>query len=275
MKGLSLKLKIQNQKSKREVDMRIIANLIASAGLGAGLMYLLDPYGGKRRRSLIRDKAVHGVHTTGDAAGKVSRDMKNRAKGVASLFKRAAVKEEVSDSVLVDRVRSELGGVVGHPGSIHVEASDQRVRLSGVVLKRELKKLIKRVKSVRGVREIEHDLEVHDEPGNVPGLQGEPAVPPAGERFELMQENWSPSARLVTGLAGGALAVYGLTYRGIAGKTAIAAGLPLLTRAATNMPLRRIVGISGRRAVDIQKTTFMEAGKKAHDASAKAQHKIR
>jgi hypothetical protein len=254
--------------------MRIIANLIASAGLGAGLMYLLDPYGGRRRRSLIRDKAVHGVHTTGDAAGKVSRDMKNRAKGVASLFKRADAKKEVSDSVLVDRVRSELGGVVGHPGSIHVEASNHRVRLSGVVLKRELKKLIKRVKSVRGVREIEHDLEVHDEPGNVPGLQGEPAVPLAGERFELMQENWSPAARLVTGLAGGALAVYGLTYRGIAGKTAIAAGLPLLTRAATNMPLRRIVGISGRRAVDIQKT-FMEAGKKAHDASAKARHKIR
>lgn len=51
-------------------------SLLGSAGLGAGLgaslMYLLDPEGGRRRRALARDKAVHGMKAGGRSLRKTS-----------------------------------------------------------------------------------------------------------------------------------------------------------------------------------------------------------
>src|SRR3954471_1331515 len=57
---------------------------LAGAGLGAGLMYILDPDRGRRRRAFVRDKAVRLAHEAQDAAEVVGKDMKNRAQGLAS-----------------------------------------------------------------------------------------------------------------------------------------------------------------------------------------------
>ncbi len=62
--------------------------LVGSAGLGvglgAGLMYLLDPQGGGRRRALARDKAVHVLKKGGRTVRKTSRHLGNRARGLAA-----------------------------------------------------------------------------------------------------------------------------------------------------------------------------------------------
>ena len=62
--------------------------LLGSAGLGlvlgAGVMYLLDPQGGRGRRALARDKAVSLAKTGGTAVGKKSRHLGNRTKGLIS-----------------------------------------------------------------------------------------------------------------------------------------------------------------------------------------------
>lgn len=58
--------------------------LLAGAGLGAGLMYLLDPQMGRRRRALVRDKAVHMLHEAEDAARTVATDLRHRTEGLAS-----------------------------------------------------------------------------------------------------------------------------------------------------------------------------------------------
>ena len=50
-----------------EVIMKQGAALIGGAELGAGVMYLLDPDRGKRRRALVRDQAVRSVRKTRDA----------------------------------------------------------------------------------------------------------------------------------------------------------------------------------------------------------------
>jgi hypothetical protein len=47
------------------------------------------------------------------------------------------------------------------------------------------------VASVRGVAVVDNQLEAHDEPGDVPGLQGQPRRSPAMAQFD-----WSPGARL-------------------------------------------------------------------------------
>ena len=57
---------------------------LAGASFGAGLMFMLDPQQGRRRRALARDQAVRLAHDAEDAAGVVDRDMRNRARGLAS-----------------------------------------------------------------------------------------------------------------------------------------------------------------------------------------------
>ena len=56
--------------------------LLGGVALGAGLMYILDPDQGRRRRALLRDKLVSASNKASDAAGKTSRDLSNRAQGV-------------------------------------------------------------------------------------------------------------------------------------------------------------------------------------------------
>ena len=56
--------------------------LLYGAGIGAALMYILDPDQGRRRRALLRDKLVSMSNKTSDAVGRTSRDLRNRAQGV-------------------------------------------------------------------------------------------------------------------------------------------------------------------------------------------------
>ena len=179
--------------------MREELTLLGGIGLGAALMYMLDPERGNRRRALVRDKLVSAAHKTSDGLGATARDLHNRAFGLAaesrSMFNRA----ETTDEVLVERVRSKMGRIVSHPSSIEVAASDGRVTLRGPILAREVDDLLSCISNVSGVAEVDNQLEVHEQPGDIPGLQGAGRQRP-GDRFELMQENWSPTARVLAGM---------------------------------------------------------------------------
>lgn len=48
--------------------------------LGAGLMYILDPDRGKRRRAAIRDKATDVWEQAGDAVEKKSNEIRQQAR---------------------------------------------------------------------------------------------------------------------------------------------------------------------------------------------------
>ncbi|MFN2387463.1 MAG: SRPBCC family protein [Thermoanaerobaculia bacterium] len=225
---------------------------------GAGLMYLLDPGSGKRRRALLRDKAVRAGDAAGDAIGTTSRDLRNRAVGVAAQTRALVRGAEVPDEVLAERIRSKLGRVVSHPGSIEVAAREGAVTLSGPVLVREEDDLVSCVSSVRGVRSVENRLEVHEQPGDVPGLQGGAGRP--SHRFELLQENWSPAWRLLVGTLGASLASYGLRRRGALGAALVVVGGGLLARSISNMEMKRLLGLgSGRRGFDVKKTFDVNA----------------
>lgn len=227
---------------------------------GAGLMSLLDPGSGRRRRALLRDKAVGAAAATGDAIGTTSRDLRNRAVGVVAQSRALVRGGEVPDGVLSERVRSRIGRIVSHPGSIEVSARDGIVRLSGPVLAREEDDLVSCVSSVRGVRSVDSRLEVHNhkQAGDVPGLQGGAGAP--APRFELFQANWSPAWRLLAGTVGAGLMSYGLRRRGAAGAALALIGGGLLARSFTNVEIKRLLGVgSGGRGFDVEKTFEVQA----------------
>jgi len=169
-----------------------ITSLLVGAGAGAGLMYLLDPDLGNRRRALVRDQLVRARHLTEDAMDATSRDMRNRARGVVAELRGRLRREDVGDEVLRERVRARIGAVVGHAGALETLVSDGKVTLRGPVLNDEVERLLRRVKSVRGVGEVVSELEVHETPGNVPALQGRPRPMRAGEVFDLLPTRWLP-----------------------------------------------------------------------------------
>ena len=171
-------------------------------GIGTGLMFLLDPGQGKRRRALLRDKCYWAARKTGEGVGVTARDLRNRTYGLVSGVQSRFSSEPVDDSVLVDRVRSKLGRIVSHPRAIDVSVQNGRATLSGPILTAEVPQLLACVNRISGVNQVVNQLETHEEPGNHPKLQG--GRERTGERFELFQNNWSPSARLLAGLGIGA-----------------------------------------------------------------------
>ncbi len=76
-------------------------------GLGAGLMFLLDPKTGSHRRALARDKTVGALKTGGNAALQTGKDLGNRTRDLvtgAVASGKSRLKGEVED-VLVPAVK--------------------------------------------------------------------------------------------------------------------------------------------------------------------------
>jgi hypothetical protein len=140
-----------------------------AAGLGA--YFLLDPRRGAARRAMMRDRAASGLRDAAESALRKARWAQDRARGVAHEVRARAREEHVADDVLVERVRAQIGRPVSHPGALDVQAQDGTVVLSGNILRREVDDLISRVGKIRGVRQVESRLTVHDQPGDVPDLQ--------------------------------------------------------------------------------------------------------
>ena len=217
-------------------------SVIGGVTAGLGLMYFLDPDQGRRRRALVTDQMV-----TMDAT---SRDIANRAWGAVAELRGRLRNEAVSDDILCERVRARVGAVVGHASSIEADVHEGRVTLSGPVLAHDVDRLLRRVAAVRDVQDVENRLEIHTEPGNVPGLQGAARARRGGEVFDLMQRNWSPSTRFFTGLTGAGLAAWGLKRLDTVGIAMATVGVGLVSRAIANIPISRLSGVdAGRQAL--------------------------
>lgn len=234
--------------------MKKAAGLISAATIGASLMYLFDPDRGGRRRGEIRNKVRHINHIATDAAGKTGRDLQNHIIGVVSEMQSLLRREKVSDDVLEARIRSKLGRIVSHPHAIEVKAIEGLVILRGPILTAEVHPLLNAVAVIRGVRNIENHLELHETPDDVPALQG--GKRRIGERFGPFKTTWSPTTRLIAGIAGGALTIYGGKRRDAVGSFMGSVGLGVLARAFTNLEARQLVGMNGRvKEIEITKTT--------------------
>jgi uncharacterized membrane protein len=231
-------------------------NLLAGFSAGAVFMYMTDPDRGRRRRALIRDKAARTVHTTQRAVDKTGRDISNRAHGLAAMARSIWGDQYVEDDVIVARVRAKIGRVVSHPHAIHVRSERGRLILEGPVLDREYHTLLSAAESAAEGMEVDNRLERHAE-ADISALQGGPTR--SGERWELMQTNWTPAVRTLAGIGGTALLIRGIKQGGFRGAASGVIGSGILLRAASNMELRRALGVDGARAVDLEKTVNIHA----------------
>jgi hypothetical protein len=214
--------------------------LLGGIGLGAGLMYFLDPRQGRHRRGRVRDRLVHLAHKARAAADVTARDAANRAAGVWAEAKAAVTGRTADDRTLAERVRSHLGRCASHPRAVKVVAGNGVVTLSGPILAGEVENLLTRVRAVPGVSRVENQLDVHERADNHPALRG--GVPRTGPRGEFFQARWSPPLRLLAGTVG--LALMGnCLASGDAGEALLGAlGFGLSLRAATNTGLGELVG---------------------------------
>ena len=230
---------------------------IAGALAGAGLMYLLDPDRGARRRALLRDQAIRARHRFAEGAEATGRDLRNRALGTAAELRSRFRRESAGDEIVHERVRAALGRVVSHPSAIEVDVIDGRVTLGGQVLAHEVDELLRAVRGVRDVVEVRNELELCESAEGVPSLQGGRR---RESRMEIAQEHWAPGMRALVGTVGGAVAYRGLRSEGPIAPVLVTLGGLLVARALTNLPARRLTGIgAGRRAVDVQKAIHVAA----------------
>jgi osmotically-inducible protein OsmY len=148
--------------------------LFASAG--AGLMYLLDPKSGRRRRALVADKSRHGANVAGTRLSATASDLGNRTRGLTNeAMSRFRNDETLTDDKLAHRVRSELGHHTQSASEIEVTAKDGCVVLSGPVLTAEAEKVVKAASKVRGVSSVENRLQLRETPApaTTPGTPSE------------------------------------------------------------------------------------------------------
>jgi hypothetical protein len=216
--------------------MAKLTTWIGLAVVGGLAAYFLDPRRGRGRRIKARDQAARVARQANQSAGKVSRDLSNRSRGLVAEARSglSGSGKQVPTDVLVERVRSRMGRLTSTPHSIAVFANqDGTVILKGACLHSELQDLLAGVSTVRGVTGIKDELTAHSSAQDIPELQGSSK---ALVSTKPKPEHQPPAQRLLLSALGGALVVYGARRHNLAGRGARIAGLGLLSRGLLNRP---------------------------------------
>ena len=178
-------------------------NLLTGAAIGSGLMFLLDPAAGRRRRALTRDKAGNWSRQAGRAMRTGFQRTVDTGRGTAALVGRLRHGERTGDEAVAQRLRQCISRHSTHPKAIDVSVNDGVATFSGPILSSELTEVLSCASAISGVRAVENRLEAHDEPGSVPALQGKPHRRPWSRWWEA-----SPALRIGTGAAAVGLAAF-------------------------------------------------------------------
>ena len=150
--------------------------LLWGLGIGAALMYFLDPDAGRRRRALVRDQCVRGGHALQDATEGAVQAAAKRTRGA---IKRAQLAvsggdESVDDWTLEARVRAAMGHVVADLKDVTVRADKGVVILEGEAPSVDAQELIACARHVRGVRDVDNRLRpAPSSSGGEGGVSGE------------------------------------------------------------------------------------------------------
>ena len=161
--------------------------MLGCMGLGASVMYVLDPRLGRRRRALVRDKVQAYWRLMGKFISQTVRDARQRTYGlIAETQTQLRGADVPEDAILVARVRAQIGHVVSQVGAVNVTAHQGRVTLGGSIAAHEVEKLLSAVASVAGVTAVVNRLEVNHATASATGGRHNNATHAGdgwGERF--------------------------------------------------------------------------------------------
>ena len=174
-------------------------DVLLGIGIGAALLFIVDPRTGRRRRALATDQFVRASRKTGDALDATARDIANRTSGMVAAARARWSDERVDDRRLLQRVRAKLGRVCSHPRAIDVDAADGAITLRGPILAHETDSVLATVRGVRGVLHVTNALEPHQSADGVPALQGGNIADP---ELDIFQRNWAPATQALVTAAG-------------------------------------------------------------------------
>ena len=243
-----------------DLKAKFLPGLALAAGAFAGInaMYFFDPERGRRRRALARDKTFHLLRDSERTFDRGVRDFANRVQGALCQAVGVMVPRAIPDEILVERVRTRLGRLLTHPGSVEVRAEQGRITLTGVALIHEMPRLMLAIRCIPGVVSVENRIAAYNRANHVQNLQGRHRVP--ANEFELLRDRWTPSTRFALGTAGAAIALYGLQRRDFAGLLCAFAGGSLVARTAINRPLGEVTGLQRTApGFTLQKTALLHA----------------
>lgn len=112
--------------------------MLGGLGLGAGLMYILDPARRRRAGEEESEGALAGVLSEATDAFGAAED----------------------DEVLGERVRARLRRVIGDADRVGVSVKEGIVTLTGTVSATDFDRLVSAALKVRGVHDVDDQLEV-------------------------------------------------------------------------------------------------------------------
>lgn len=137
----------------------MIGATLGALGLGAVLMYALDPQMGRRRRAMVRDQATGRWHDARDYVSHKARHAAGHLKGYAHEARAAFQPDNPTDEQLSERVRAQLGHFTTQAAGIEVAVQEGVVTLRGNVPESERMKIEEGIRAVRGVRNVENQLQ--------------------------------------------------------------------------------------------------------------------
>jgi uncharacterized membrane protein len=201
----------------------------------------------KGSRRLLRQAAHEGK--------KSLLDSKHKLAGLAAELSNHWKQQGTSDPVLEERIRSHMGRVVSHPRRIHVVCDHGVAVLWGVILEREISRLIQVVEGIAGVRDVVDYLDTAS-PDELPAEHAHP-LKDARDKIRL---NWSPSKRLLVGAAGAVLAVKGWQRKDRLGKGLAALGAGMMVRSTMQKHLRNTLALTeSSPGFELEKTIRINA----------------
>jgi uncharacterized membrane protein len=234
-----------------------LKTLLITIGLGAGLMYFFDPQQGNRRRSQVQSRINRWISDLDYSIDQGKRDLRNRTRGVLSEMTARLSEQGAPDWILEERVRSNFGRISNNTRAIDVRADGGYIYLSGPAMREDRDAILKAAVRTRGVHGVEDELQLVDTPEDIPALQAGTFTTRQAES-QVQPQSWSPATRLLSGVGGSLLTLYGLRRSGLSKPLLSTAGLIITARSVTNMDTRSLLGV-GENLIKVRKAINIDA----------------